>query len=496
MPRVRFPLFTKIIFLVFLNLLFVGAILLFIFNLDFRFSPRSPFFSESASRIEAVSRLISIELSESTREERDAVLTKYAAAYNLEFYVFDYQGQQIAGNQKAVPAEVLTEMNRFQASLPLNEPPPRSQPNAGDIKNLPPPGQPPLRQPPFFKTSNPTLYWSGSPLMISEKNRDEPLRAFLLIASSSRSGNGMFFDPMPWVVIVGAIAVFSIVFWLPLARGITKSIVKITEATEQIAEEDFDARVGDKRADELGRLGKAINRMAARLSGFVHGQKRFLGDISHELNSPLARLQLALSLIEDEANEKTQPYLEKAKEEVRLMSKLVGELLTYSKAGIKATEAGLETVNLRGLVNGVVERENPAKNAELEIEIGEDLEIKTCPDLLARALANVVRNAIRYAGDAGKIMIAAEEKNDKIVLTVSDNGAGVPDAELGKLFDPFYRVESHRSRDTGGAGLGLAIVKTCVEACRGKVFARNRSAAHGLEIIILLPKTISAKSEI
>lgn len=488
MRRVRFPLFTKIICWVFLNLLFVGAILLFIFNLDFRLSPRSPFFPEPANRTEAVSRLISTEISQATRAQRDAVLAKYVGAYNLEFYVFDFQGRQIAGVEKEIPAEIITVMNRFRASLPPNESPTPSG------TNNPPPGQPPLRQP-LVRTANPTLYWSVTHVRFFESNPDETQRAFVLIASASRSGNGLFFDPTPWLLIAGAIAVFTIVFWLPFALGITRSIAKITEATEQIAEEDFNVRVSEKRADELGRLGKAINQLAARLAGFVYGQKRFLGDISHELNSPLARLQLALSIIEDGSNSKTLPYLEKAKEEVELMSKLIGELLMYSKAGIRATEVKLETVNLRRLVNEVVGRENPAEKAAVEISISDELEIQTSPDLLARALANLVRNAIRYAADAGEITISAADKADKIALTVSDRGAGVPDAELEKLFDPFYRVQSDRARESGGTGLGLAIVKTCVEACGGKVFARNRPAG-GLEITVFLPKIVPDESEI
>ena len=240
------------------------------------------------------------------------------------------------------------------------------------------------------------------------------------------------------------------------------------------------------RTDEIGRLGKAVNQLASRLSGFVYGQKRFLGDISHELNSPLARLQLALSVMEDYGNEKTQPYIESAQEEVKLMSKLVGELLDYSKAGIKTTEVKYEAVKLRPFVEGVVRREHPQNNGEIEIKIEENLIVSTSPDLLARALANIVRNAIRYGGSDENITITAKNRENQIALTVADSGPGVPETELEKLFDPFYRVETHRSRETGGSGLGLAIVKTCVERIGGKISACNRTP-HGLEVTIILP---------
>ncbi len=485
MRAMRFSLFTKIIFWVFLNLLLLGAILFFIFNLDFRFSPRSPFFSESANRINTASRLISTELSKSTRAERDAVLAKYSEAYNVEFFAFDSEGRQIAGREEQFSAEVTAELKRLRESLP----PPESlvtrrSENADGKKNSPPAGRPEF----FLKTDDPPLYWSVTPMMISEVDQPFPQSAILLTASTSVSNYGLLYDSKPWLIIAGAITLFSILFWLPMVRGITKAVGRVTEATEKIAEEDFDVRVNVKRSDEIGRLGKAVNQLASRLSGFVHGQKRFLGDISHELNSPLARLQLALSVMEDYSNEKTQSYLESAQEEVKLMSKLVGELLDYSKAGIKTTEVKLEAVNLRSLAARLVKREQPRNNGEIEIKIDEHLTVRASPDLLARALDNVVRNAIRYAGDAGKITIAAENKDDQIALTVADLGAGVPESEVEKLFDPFYRVQTHRSRESGGTGLGLAIVKTCVEACGGRVFAKNR-IPNGLEVTILMQKS-------
>lgn len=495
MKRMRFPLFAKIIFWVFLNLLFVGGILMFIFNLDFRFSPRSPFFRESANRIEAVSRLISAEISDATEAERNEVLAKYSEAYNVEFFAFDENGVQIAGNKKEIPEQVTAELKNYISSLPQPQGiPPESlrQMDVNKTRNLPrmmPPGRPPF----FVRTTNPTLYWSGSPMMLfnprQNPQQNPPQRLVLLTASNSISGYGLFFDPTPWLVIIGVVTVFSILFWLPLVRSLTNAVAQVTEATEKIADEDFGVRVSEKRTDEIGRLGVAINQLATRLSGFVHGQKRFLGDISHELNSPLARLQLALTIIEDDADEKTRPYLLKAQDEVKLMSKLIGELLTYSKAGLQTQQVKLETVNLRETVDRVIAREKHKAEVEIEIDVPENLAVYANSEMLVRAVANIVRNAIRYAGNAGVIRIEATEEDSLVRLVIADSGAGVPDAELEKMFDPFYRLETHRSRETGGSGLGLAIVKTCVEACRGKVFARNRQPS-GLEIRIVLQKSI------
>ena len=172
-----------------------------------------------------------------------------------------------------------------------------------------------------------------------------------------------------------------------------------------------------------------------------------------------------------------------AQEEVRLMSQLVAELLAFAKAGIKGQEVRLTDVALGPLVDAVVAREGAGQDVAIDLEDG--LRVVAQPQLLARALANLLRNAIRYAGHAGPVTISARTDGDGVAIAVSDCGPGVPEDALPRLFDPFFRIEADRDRATGGAGLGLAIVKTCVEACGGTVTARNL-APGGLEVRVEL----------
>lgn len=484
MLGVRFSLFSKIILWFFLNLMVLGAILFLIFNFNFRPDPRSRLMG-AANRFEAVSRIIVSATDEKTREERDEILQRYSEAYNVQFYLFDFEGNQLGGKPVTLPTEVHTEITR-----PENFPQ-RQQNNtnaARPPRGLPPPGPPPSI---YFKTQNPTLYWVGQRAMTFNSGSNEPVRTRLLAASDSYSGHGLFFDPTPWIIIASVIILISIAFWFPFVRHITSSVKQITRATEKIADEDFDVRVGDKRTDELGRLGKAINHLATRLGGFVSGQKRFLGDISHELNSPLARMQFALSILEDRVNDENRPYVEDVKEEVELMSKLVSELLSYSKAGIKAAVVELERISLKSLVERVVERETAKESANIDVEIDEDIEVMAQPELLSRAIANVVRNAIQHAGSG--IVINASNSGGKVNIGIKDHGTGVPEEHLEKIFDPLFRVESDRSRQTGGTGLGLAIVKTCVEACGGRVSAENVKPA-GLVIKLDMKAPIPTKN--
>lgn len=130
------------------------------------------------------------------------------------------------------------------------------------------------------------------------------------------------------------------------------------------------------------------------------------------------------------------------------------------------------------------------ENAGIKIELDEKTKVLANPELLSRALGNIIRNAIRYAGSAEEILIQAEKaEENQVKITIADSSAGVPDSALDKIFDPLYRVESERSRQTGDSGLGLAIVKTCVKVCGGKVYARNRQPS-GLAVDILLKSGI------
>ena len=473
MKGIRFSLFSKIMLWFFLNLILLAAGLWFVFNLSFRFD--YSFFS--GNKFDAVSRALEDEVNGRSREERDEILNRYSESYTVEFFLFDNLGGQLGGRRIDLPTEVANEI--------LAEPPRR--PLAGPAPGPPPvgrPGGPPFSI--FVKTSDPIKYWGGTRIMFSDGAHPEPVRARVIAVSDSMFGNGLFFDPTPWIIVIGIVIVGSILFWLPFVRSMTKAVGQMRNATERIALEDFDVRVDQDRSDELGRLGTGINHLAQRLSGFVTGQKRFLGDISHELNSPLARMNFALGILEDRVNKDNLEYIADVKEEAMLMSKLVGELLAYSKAGIIAPDIKRELVDLKQLTERVVRHESAIDNVDVRIDIDDGVTVLANSELLSRALGNVLRNAVRYAGDAGQINISAVRKGDADVkITIADHGAGVPDALIEKIFDPFFRIESDRSRETGGTGLGMAIVKTCVEACGGNVSAKNLTPS-GLEIAIFL----------
>ena len=466
--RVRASLFARILFWSFLNLAVVGAVPAALFSLQYRLGPESPLFV--GDRLEpALARLLA-ELRAAVPSERNAIVERYSTSHRVDFLLFDERGVQTAGTPTRLPSDVAAFVG------------------AGD----PGRGSESKKHSSVFRqrTAAPTRYWVGLKTEFHLAGEHLPERVALVVVSDSMSGHGLFFDVRPWLFVVSAIVLLSALIWFPFVRSLTGSIRQMTSATERIASGRFDGRIDASRSDELGRLGEAINQLSARLAGFVGGQRRFLGDISHELNSPLARLDVALGILEERLVEADRHLVDDAQEEVRLMSQLVAELLAFAKASMEGPEVRLTNVRVRPIVEAIVARE-AADRGEVTVDVEATLEARAQPQLLARALANVIRNAVRYAGHAGPIVVSACQEADRVIIAVVDGGPGVPAGALPRLFDPFYRIEADRDRATGGAGLGLAIVKTCVEACRGSVGARNVSPT-GFEVRMVLPSATGA----
>jgi two-component system sensor histidine kinase CpxA len=480
--RARFPLSTKVFILAFVNLLLLAGVVAAFARYQYHVALGSFLFAPARGRVLDVAQRVAIELELLPEGARTDVMARYASSYGVDFFLFANDGIQLAGRPVTLPAEVLRILRG-----PLDDrqaPPPREAPPPPENDG---PGPPPRRADPqmqTFQTSSGGLYWVGARIPIPQASELNPLRGTLLMAAPSFYGTPLFFDFKPWLAALGAVVAIFVLCWLPFIRSLTKTISHVTRATEQIAEGRFDQQLPEDRGDELGQLSVAINRMAARLSGFVSGQKRFLGDIAHELCAPIARIQFGIGILEQRAPESQRGAVEDVQEEMRQMSSLVAELLSFSKAGMDSKDKPLAAVDVGEAARQAVAREAP-EGASVEVLIHEPMLAMADANYLLRSLSNLVRNAVRYAGDAGPITISTRRENTDIVILVADSGPGLPEDELAQVFTPFYRLEASRNRSMGGAGLGLAIVKSCVEACRGRVSCRNRLPS-GLEVEIRL----------
>lgn len=494
--KLKFPLYAKILCWFFLNLVFLGVIFFVVARGQFHFGLDTLVSGPAGDRLQTVTVVITEELRSIPQKDWNVVLQRFSDAYHVQFYLF-HNAEQLAGAPVILPAEVRGRLEHrgvnppphgeMQGEHPPDEsgrfsPPPREEGRPHGPPVIPP-------QKSMVHTSSPSRYWVLVRLMLPRPGDLRPIPMALVVESSSLSGGGLFFDWTNWGMAGVGVVLVSALFWFPLVRGITGSVSRMTRATEQIAEGRFDVRTRVRRKDELGALSEAINRMAERLAGFVAGQKRFLGDIAHELCSPIARIQVALGILEQRADEKQKVYLADLREEVEHMSNLVNELLSFSKASLGGAKIKLQPVPLRGLVEKAADRERGNGEApEIKLDVADDLQVMAEPELLLRAVGNILRNAIRHAGHAGPVTVSATREHGNVHLLIEDMGPGIPAEEMARVFDPFYRVDTSRARETGGVGLGLSIVKTCVESSGGTVRCENRQP-HGLRMVIRLAAT-------
>ncbi len=270
-----------------------------------------------------------------------------------------------------------------------------------------------------------------------------------------------------------------------LARQLTSPLRKMQKTIERFGRGDFTARVNSRRADELGQLGRTVDQMAERIEGLLKSQRRLLQDISHELRSPLARLGVAVELARGGGD--ADMAFDRIEREANRLNMLVGELIQVTRA--EGDPAGLATEPLRldDLVRVIVSDvhiEAERHQIALDLDVCE-AEMEGNPELLRRAIENIVRNAIRYSPESGHVEVSLQRPGTVYRIAVRDFGAGVPEEALAHLFDPFYRVEKDRGRTSGGVGLGLAIAKRAVELHHGTMRASNQHP--GLLVEIELP---------
>jgi len=290
---------------------------------------------------------------------------------------------------------------------------------------------------------------------------------------------------------LGVVALLMGALCFGLARYLSAPARSLRAATRQFAGGDFSTRVGPqmgRRRDELADMGRDFDAMAERIEELVTAQRRLLSDISHELRSPLARLNVAVELAGDTATGETCHYLSRISEESAELDALIGQLLTLQRLESHETSILKTSLDLGELVKAVVDDvdfEAQSHGAKVEIKRLEPCELEGNPELLRSALQNVARNAVLHSGQKN-VEVWLEKEGAHALVCVRDFGPGVPEDVLTKLFDPFYRVATDRARQSGGTGLGLSITKRAVEAHGGTVRALNVPGG-GLRVEIRLP---------
>lgn len=306
-----------------------------------------------------------------------------------------------------------------------------------------------------------------------------------------------YFVQIPWAGLTTrlliSIIISGIICYL-LSIYLTQPLRSLCQAAKSLARGQLHTRVGrfaGHHKDEIAELSYEFDDMAAQLETLIKSRERLLQDISHELRSPLARLQVAIELGRNKYDTLAKPEFDRMEAECLNLNSLIGEALDFARLDQSTNTPNKTLVNLKQLITTIINDANYefSKNS-LRVISGklDHCEIKIEERLIHRAIENILRNALWYSPDEQSVVISLQVDyiELKVFIDVEDNGPGVPQDQLIKIFNPFYRVDRAREKKTGGYGLGLAIAKQAIQLHQGEIQATNRENG-GLRVRIILP---------
>ncbi|MEJ1965949.1 MAG: ATP-binding protein [Gammaproteobacteria bacterium] len=376
--------------------------------------------------------------------------------------------------------------------------PPREPNRAGQNPLTPPDGERVLREPRGFRQFGPLaslgfaegLRWL--PAVIRGKDG-----AFYRLIFDPPPRRGAFSPPFSWWVRAGllalALAVSGLVSYL-LARSISTPVRRLQTAAHTLSAGNLDARAGSevtRRKDELGVLGREFDSMADRLSTLIAARQRLLRDISHELRSPLARMEMAIGLARQDPGS-THEQLDRVERESDRLDQLIGHILEYARLERDPSTFTFEELDVADLVRQIVhdaEFESQSPPDRLRLTSEDTVKMRGEPNVLHSAIDNVVRNALLHGDPRLPIMVTLSDDADAVRLSVRDHGTGVREEDLPHIFEPFYRAGAKDSNhvSTEGTGIGLAITQRAAALHGGEVSASNAEGG-GLLVTITLPR--------
>lgn len=300
-----------------------------------------------------------------------------------------------------------------------------------------------------------------------------------------RSGLLKALGSMLWLRIALAVLISGLVCFF-LSRMMTNRLKALQLASRRLATGELDTRllVRSQGGDETDELARDFNTMAQQLQERIQAQKRLLGDVSHELRSPLARLRIALALAQED-DAKRGEHLQRIEHEAERLEELIGQLLSTQTGDIHL-DTHIDLVQLLQQLCADTNFEGEAQGKQVIFTTTSDQAIvASSGDLLHKTFENILRNALQHTPDNSRVSVALQDIDGCIRVAVTDQGPGVPTADLDEIFGEFYRVDTARTRESGGYGLGLAIARRAILRHGGKIAADNTGS--GLAITVTLP---------
>jgi signal transduction histidine kinase len=288
------------------------------------------------------------------------------------------------------------------------------------------------------------------------------------------------------LAVAAGSAAAAVIAALGLARSITWSIRRVSNASAELAAGDLSARAPMGGAGEIAQLAEAFNTMASSVEQLFDARRELVAWASHDLRTPLASMQAMIEALEDGLAEPAD-YLPTLRAQVRTLSMLVDDLFELARIDAGALTFELQETRVAGIVESalrVVEPEASSRNVGLVAHLDAGASAPVVPDKIERVLSNLLTNALRHTPADGSVAVHLEQRADDVLVRVEDTGSGLPAEALGRMFERFWRAD--RARTAGGTGLGLAIARGLVEAHGGRIWAENRPQG-GARVSFTLP---------
>ena len=396
-------------------------------------------------------------------------------------------------------------------SHPLQQPPPPiNQAMRGIFTSLParPGGSPWQKFEKLFKEKQPEIKDLAARLLASQKTDSEIIGGETILGAAIESDSGKSYavichlpDPGP---IRARIFIFRFIENLPvfllvtgficfmLARYIIRPLIELRTASKKFASGELQTRIAGrtlKRFDEISDLAGDFNEMAEKIEKLIGAQRRLFSDISHELRSPLARLQVSLELLQRKSPEADQPMVTRIGTEIMRMNSLIEELLQFSKLENNDINRQSEKILLKDTLAHLCNDTNfegENRNCIVKFTAADDIEISGMPQLIERAIENILRNALRHSPENSEIRVELLRNDKMATINIIDHGPGIPESEIPKVFAPFYCLSEERNPQKGGIGLGLAIAQRAIMLHKGQITLKNNPEG-GLTATISLP---------
>jgi two-component system sensor histidine kinase CpxA len=323
--------------------------------------------------------------------------------------------------------------------------------------------------------------WLGPiPIVFSNST----FRLFIRGVPSLPPENLPFWLESEWVQLFFALTVSGTVSLL-LTWSLVRPIEKLRLTVRSLSRGTLTARAGSsvsRRTDEIGDLGRDFDEMAGRIEDLVSAQQRLLSNVSHELRSPLTRLQVALGIVRQKAPDGLERALGRIERESDRLENMIAQILKLSRFENDMHHVDWQTIQMDEIVKQVVDDarfEAVPRKITIGLDVSAPIRMTGDAQLLHSTVDNVLRNALRFTPEQGDIEVTMTHKHNRLIISICDQGPGVPEDKLERLFDPFYRLDQSNS----GAGLGLNIALQAVQMHEGRIFAKNRQP-NGLNVTI------------